>query len=247
MTLVLTQSLTAIGPGLTSSFLGVGGKRPYTYAVLPGGAGGTINARSGVYTAPSILVSGPDKSIDTIRVTDNLAATATSTILIGDALLLFCEIIQNQMALANGRVYLWDQKIFQPSDYSLYIAISEIVPKPFGNNITTSTDNSGNLIQHKYVNMQSMLDIDIISRGPEARDRKEEVILALGSTYAEQQMEANSFYIGKISTNFINLSNIDGAAIPYRYKISCMIQYCKNITIPIQYYSTFSGYSVTVG
>lgn len=244
--LSLSQTYTAIGPGATASFLAAGGKKPYVYSVVTGGAGGTIDRRTGVYTAPAVLGSSPSHTFDTVQVTDALSAVATATIVVGNALLLFCDIIQTELGLANGRVYLWDQKIFQPQDYDLYVAISVPSCKAFGNNIVYSDDGLGNYTTSQSVNMKAMVDIDIISRGPAARDRKEEVLMALSSAYAESQMEKNSFYIGKISTNFINISSVDGAAIPYRYKISCSLQYAVSKNTNINYYSIFQDASLTI-
>lgn len=237
MPLTLSQSYTAIGPGLTSSFQGVGGTGPYTYAVAAGGAGGTV-ASNGVYTAPASAPTDPRFVYDTVRVTDSAAATATAQILIGLPLLLFCEIIQRELDLANGRVYLWDQKIMQPTDSGLYVAVSVPYCKPFANVNRQSVSGEES---EQFVSMLATLDIDIISRGPAARDRKEEVILALASTYAEQQQEANSFYVGRLPANsrFTNLSLVDGAAIPYRYKISVNMQYAYKKTQALPYIDTF--------
>lgn len=239
MSLSLAQTLTAVAVNLTSSFQGNGGTGPYTYSVLPGGAGGAINATTGVYTAPPAVSEDPTTLYDTVQVIDSLAATATAQILVGTPLLLFCEILQKELGLANGRVYLWDQKIMQPTDLALYIAVSVPSCKPFSNNIALSA--SGVSVQD--VNMWAQLDIDIISRGPAARDRKEEVVLAFNSFYAQQQQEANSFYIGKLppGAKFLNLSNIDGSAIPYRYKISVALQYAVTKTEQAQYFNSFSN------
>ncbi len=176
MTLSLTQTKTALGPGLTASFLGVGGSEPYAYTVATGGAGGTVDYSTGIYTAPAVLGTGPIHAYDTIVVTDYAAATASSTILVGTPLLLFCEILQKELGLANGRVYLWDQKIMQPTDSGLYVAVSVPSCKPFSN-VNRNVDGD----QDQFVSMLATVDIDIISRGPEARDRKEEIILALNS------------------------------------------------------------------
>ncbi len=243
MPLALTQSKTAMGPGLTASFLGTGGAEPYFYEVLPGGAGGTIDSSSGVYTAPANVPTDPKLQSDVIQVTDYAAVTATASVMIGGPLLLFCEVIQRELGLANGRVYLWDQKLMQPSDSSLYVAVSVPVCKPFGNVNRQSTSGTDS---EAFVSMLAMLDVNVISRGPAARDRKEEVILALNSTYAQQQQEANSFYIGKLSMHggFINLSEIDGAAIPYRYKISVNIQYAFKKTSALDYFDTFETVTI---
>lgn len=249
MSLSLTQSLTAVSPNMIAFFLGIGGTEPYAYSVLPGGAGGTIDSVTGEYTAPAVMGSTPQTLYDTIEVTDSLAVTATALILVGNPLFLFCEVLQRELGLSNGRVYLWDQKIFQPADNDLYIAVSMPSCKPFSN-VTKPAMVAGvpdwSQVEQS-VNMLATLDLDIISRGPAARDRKEEVILALNSIYAQSQQEANSFYIGKLppGARFVNLSMIDGAAIPYRFRISVNLQYAFTKSKAVQYFDTFSDVQVT--
>lgn len=245
MPLSLIQTKTAIGIGLTSSFLAQGGTAPYTYSVLsgPNTAGGTINSSTGVYTAPSIYNSSPNKAYDTIQVTDSLANTATSRILIGNALILFCDILQTGLGLEDGRVYTWDQKIFEPKDYSMYIAVSVLYSKPFGN---TTYFKHSTMQTIQSINMLDNIQIDLISRGPEARDKRAQVLMALNSQYAEQQQEFNSFFIGKLPTGFNNLSQIDGAAIPYRFQISVNLQYFTKYIQNVDYYDTFEEPSVIV-
>jgi hypothetical protein len=89
------------------------------------------------------------------------------------------------------------------------------------------------------VNMSSILQVDIISRDSSARVRKEDVLLALQSDYSEQQQNANGFFIGKLpaGAQFTNLSSQDGAAIPYRFVISVMIQYVHTATQAANYMS----------
>lgn len=236
--LTLQQTLSAIAVNLTTSFQAYGGTPPYTYSVRPNGAGGTI-ASDGTYTAPALVNGGsygpPKQLYDTIQVKDADKNIATARVLVGTPLLLFCDIIQNQLGLADGRVYLWDQKIMEPSDAGLYVAVSVLSCKPFAN--TNDPDGSGDAFSAvQSVNMYAQLQIDIISRDSEARDRKEDVILALKSDYARQQMAANSFGIGELppGSQFVNLSHQDGAAIPYRFAISVSMQYfyVKTPTVP---------------
>ena len=246
MSVSLTQTKTALSPGLTASFLAIGGTAPYIYSVRSGGAGGTIDSSTGLYSAPLAYNSAVENLYDVIQAKDSVGALATSSILVGNPLLLFCEIIQNQLGLDNDHVYLWDQKIFQPIDSTMYVAVSVPRVKPFGNNFSLDGSGSGlNAIQS--TNVMATLDIDVISRGPDARDRKEEVILALFSVYSQQQQEINSFSIGKLppGSSFINLSSIDGAAIPYRYKISVNMQYTFSKVVAVPYFDTFPGPTVT--
>jgi hypothetical protein len=244
--LMMTQSKTALAPNLGASFLASGGTAPYTYSVRVGGAGGTIDPFTGVYTAPPVVQDDPAFLYDTIQVKDAFASIAVSSILVGDPLLLFCEVIQRELGLAPGRVFLWDQKIFQPTDADLYIAVSVPSCKPFSSiNRPDPVLGWSNPIQ--IVNMLAMLDLDIMSRGPSARKRKEEIVLAMNSVYAQSQQEANSFYIGKLppGARFTNLSAIDGAAIPYRFRISTVLQYSVTKTKAVPYFDTFQSVQVT--
>lgn len=237
MALTLSQTATAVGANCPASFLALGGTAPYVYSISPYGSGGVIDSSTGVYTAPNQVSSDPRTIYDTIRVVDSLLETATAQILVGTPLLLFCEIIQNQLGLANGRVYLWDQKIMQPTDSDLYVAVSVDSCKPFGN---SNRQSKNGIASEQFVSMFATIGINIISRGPSARDRKEEVILALESDYARRQQDSNSFYIGKLSTSFLNLSDVDGAAIPYRYKISVNMQYFFAKTQSTIYFDSFN-------
>lgn len=244
--LTLAQSHTAVGPNITVSFGAQGGTTPYVYSVRPNGASGVVNSSTGLYTAPSAVPTAVANLYDTVIVTDGAGATATGQVLVGDALLLFCEVIQSELGLQNGRVYLWDQKIGQATDAGLYIAVSVLTCKAFGN---TNRHNavSGGLNSEASVNMAAILQIDIISRDNSARTRKEEVLMALMSDYAQAQQETNSFYIGKLpaGAQFANLSLADGAAIPYRFTISISIQYYATKTKPVNYIGSFSPVAVT--
>jgi hypothetical protein len=241
MSLSLSQTLTAVAVNVTSSFQAQGGTGPYTYSVRANGAGGSINS-SGIYTAPQVMGATPQTLYDTVVVTDNVGAVATAQILVGSPLFLLCDILQTYLGLAPGRVYLWDQKIIAPTDSGLYIAVSMMSCKPFANN--SSYDTNGDLIQ--YVNMLATIDIDIISRGPAARDQKEQVLMAIMSDYSQLQQSGNSFAIGRLpaGSKFINLSMVDGAAIPYRYKISFNMQYAVASTIATNIFTGFNSPTV---
>lgn len=243
MTLALSQSISAIGAKGFASFFAIGGAGPVTYSVIPGGAGGTIDPISGVYTGPNSASSDPKFSSDTIQVVDSISAVATATILVGNPFMLVSEILQKYMELDANHIYYWDQKIFEPIDSTLHIAMKVLHCKPFSNIRRYEKQLDGTLKEVQYTNMQAMITIDCISRGPEARDRKEEVILALGSTYAESQMEANNFLVGKLSPigHFVNLSHLDGAAIPYRFQISVNMLYAyeKASPNPVRSYNVF--------
>ncbi len=223
----ISKATGGIAPGLTAYFLGIGGTEPYVYSVFSGV--GSIDSSSGLYTAPSTT------GVAVIRATDDDGAHADASIIVGTPLELFCEILRNRMGLADDQCYMWDQKIKIPSDSRLYIAVSEDSCKSYSNN--TRIDASGNEVN--YTNMQSTLGVDIFSRSGSARDRKEEVVLALNSIYSQQQQERNSFYIAKVPANFVNISESEGSAILYRFNIAVNIQYVVAKSAAGSYYDTF--------
>lgn len=246
MSLALSATSLAVVVGNQSSFQASGGTSPYQYAVVPGGVGGTINGSTGIYTAPAVVTIDPTSPnfYDTVQATDsaNPPATATLQILVGTPLQLLLDIIETELGLAQGRAFLWDQKIFQPSDDGLYIPISILRCKPFGvtnkfNPSTNSTDQS--------VNMQAQCDINIISRDTSALFRKEEVILALSSDYSKQQQALNGFYVAILSDSFNDVSVVDGAAIPYRFVISVNIMYAFKKAVATQYFDSFQTPTVS--
>lgn len=235
--LTLSPDTLAIAPGLTRSFQGLGGSEPYRYARIIGDAG-WIDADTGLFN------SGSDFGASTIQVIDNLGAEATAKVLVASPLQLVCDIIQKEMGLADGRVYLWDQKIFSPSDEGVFVVVGELTNKAFGSTCRTESDDFGcNEVQS--VNMRALLSVDVISRGNAARNRKEEVLLAIASTYSQQQQEVNSFRVYPISTNFINLSRDDGAAIPYRFNLTVALQYFVSKTKAIPFFDVFSDAEIT--
>jgi len=234
MSVTIIGNSNYLGYSVSSPFQATGGVAPYSYAIAPDGVGGSITS-GGVYTAPSKV--GSDK----IVATDANGQKAVFKVYVGTVMHLVCDIIQKQMGLDDGRVYIFDQKIFMPTDEGVFVAVSMMNCKPFSNNIkydpTTDSD-----VQSS--NFFAALQLDIISRSTEALFRKEELLMALKSTYAERQQELNSFHIGVLSTNFINLSQIDGAAIPYRFSITVNVQYQVKKIGSVSYFDTFEDPTV---
>jgi hypothetical protein len=153
-------------------------------------------------------------------------------------LLLLASIVQSELALEDDQVYLWDQKIDIPPDSRLYVALAMVSCKPFSNDRSMRGDSKG-LYEDQSTNFQATVQLDIFSRSTEARDRKEEVVMAFNSTLSQQTQEANGFYIAPVPSSFNNLSQIEGAAIPYRFTISVAIQYKVTKTKAVPYFGTF--------
>lgn len=211
-----------------------GGTGPYTFELLDGSIGEVSSA--GIYTAPDAFGRA------VVQVTDSENNSSRAVVMILDPLRLLCDIIQTELELADGKVFIWDQKIFEPTDEGMFVVIELITCKFFGN--TNRLDDDGNAVQS--TNVRATLSIDIKSRGTEALMRKEEVILALNSVYSQQQQEGNCFRVATLPDSMVNLSQIDGAAIPYRFNFSVGIQYNVTKTKGVPYFDTFADPSILV-
>ncbi len=230
--MILTPSSATVNQGGSRQFVASGGVAPYTYSLVSGV--GSIHPTTGIYTAPAQM------GVAVVRATDSdvIPSTVDANVAVASALSLLADIIRQEMGLANDQVYLWDQKFDIPNDYRLYIAIGVQSAKPFGTSRDMDTSGVG-IIETMSVNMQATASIDLLSRGPDARDRKEEVLLALKSTYSIQQQDAYGFMVAPHTVGFVNLSELDGPAIPYRFNLSLNLQYKVTKARVIEYYDNF--------
>jgi len=241
--MTVLQSLTHIGYGVPTPFQSSGGTAPYTYSVLPNGAGGTINTSTGVYTAPLLAQCNPSQAFDTIQAVDSLGAKSTAQIFVCNTLQLVLDIVLNYMGLSSDRGWLWDQKIDEPEDYNLFVVLTEVFNKVFGNSKSSISTDSG-LASFQFTNFYSSVQVDLKSRGTAAREQKELLLMAFKSDYSQSQQEANSFKIGTLPTTMVSVSTQDGAAIPYRFSVTIGVTYQVSKQISVPYYDTFSGPTV---
>lgn len=241
MTLALTQNFSAIVPGFPSAqFVATGGTPTYTYSVLSGGSGGSIDSSTGAYTPASSMTAYPaNKMLDTIQVTDSLAAVATATILVASPFFMVLDILQNQLGLPNDHIYSYNQKNFQPTDSNMYLIVEYESLKPFSNTVYPLASDGSQA--QAYSNMNARLGIDVISRGPSARDNIGLIPLALNSIYSQQQQDAMGFYLGKLPLSLTNISGIDGPAIPFRFHYSWQMQFVTQLTQTVEYYNSFTN------
>jgi hypothetical protein len=236
MSITIQQTKTALTPNLTASFLAAGGTAPYVYSVQGGGAGGSINAVTGIYTAPATVNLPPNSQIDTILVTDDNGDTATATIMVGSALDMLLDVIQKFMGLDNEHIYYYNQKGFQPENDSLYIVLKIVNLKPYSNRRFPAGVNGGGEVSGQTVNTAALIDVNIFSRSMEAVYRQEEVLMALKSFYSQNQQVANSFKLPSIPNGFVDISEQDGAAILFRFVCSISVLYSKSLKQDVDYF-----------
>lgn len=229
----IIKNTSMLGLGVKTSLSPVGGVGPYIFSILPNGAGGTLIG--GQYTAPFSLPSDASKQNETIQVVDSLGAKATTVISILSPMEMVCDIIRKELGLSEDQVYIYNQKFTVPNDSRLYICVGLLNSKPFSN---TRYVDGETVIQS--VNIHASLSISVMSKGSLSRNKKEEVIMALGSIYAEKMQEANNFYIAKLPSGFLNITDNDGMAMVNHYNTTAVIQYAQRKVSVSDYFDTFT-------
>jgi hypothetical protein len=213
-------------------FAATGGVPPYVFSVVPGGAGGTIDSSTGLYTSPQKYGE------DTVEVTDSTAATSEQTVFINGPELLLLDIVKKFMGLSEMQARLYSQKAFVPTDDNLYVIVHSQTPKPYGNSRSYGVVN-GVYSCIQSVNMQQLMIVEVLSRSLQALAQKELVVMAFNSDYAERQMELNSIKIAPLSTGFTAINIVEGPALPYRFQLTVNVLYATSVVTPVGYYDTF--------
>ena len=237
------QSITHIMPNIITFFGASGGVAPYVFTLEPDGAGGTIDPATGKYTAPSTINTDAQKTIDTIKVTDDVGDFETSQIFICSPLEMLCDIIRKEMELNEGQVHIFDQKFTVPNDSRIYVSVGELSEKPFAKSKKQEVI-AGKLYEVQTENFRLISNVDIYSKSTEALYRKSEAAMAINSDYAIRQQEANNFHIAPLTGQMNNISEIDGSGIPYRFNFSVTMKFAKSKVKLIPYYDTFETPSV---
>ena len=150
------------------------------------------------------------------------------------------DIIQSEMELGNDRVYLYNQKWRIPPDEGLFVVVGFLGAKAFGAKTEYENDPvTQELVEVQSVNQQETYTVDLFSRDSSARQRKQEVILALNSTFAQQMQEQYTFKIANLPSTFNDVSALEATAILNRYQLvfNALVVYRK--VKNVQFYDSF--------
>ena len=130
-------------------------------------------------------------------------------------------ILVEQMDLDQEKVNIYDEKWKIPPDDDLFIVLEYRAGKCLANR-NTFVSTGGDPEEHQDLNMLEDIIIGIFSRNRSATLRKEEVLMALISSYAQSLQEKYSFKIlraGRIQ----DLSELEGSAMLKRYDIEVRV------------------------
>lgn len=148
---------------------------------------------------------------------------------------IICNIIQNELNLDASRIVVKDQNYEPPKDSGLYVIVS------FRNSRVASNSNefdSTGENEIKRTVMYHSIDIDITSKNRHAITRKEEVVMALTSYFAEDLMSVEQCKIWRHSP-LLDLSFVENSRALNRYRINVIVCQVKEKITPIPVYDKF--------
>ena len=156
-------------------------------------------------------------------------------------LVLLAGLLQQQLGLANNRVYLYNQKWNIPPDDGLFIVVNFTGEKVFSSTYqTVNNPVTGNLDETKTTNVRETYTVNLFSRNAEAVQRKHEITFAVHSTAAQQLAEKYSLQFAPVPTFVTDTSSLEASAELNRTSITLQILRAYSQTNTCQFYDTFS-------
>lgn len=162
----------------------------------------------------------------------------------GDPIKSICKILQNQLALSDNQIWIYNQKRDIPNDFGVYYVVSYLGQHIIGN-VRREVATQDGLMEYQSVHTLSEFRVDILSRSSSVRDMRDLVVMALNSTYSQQVQEAESFQIARNSFQVTNTSEVEGVAELNRYSISFNVTYMTQTSKSIPYFDTFTNEVIT--
>ena len=163
---------------------------------------------------------------------------------VADIIMTEMSLTPSSTALNDNRVFIYNQNFVLPTYDDLFIVLSESPGRMIGS-VNRYDGDGANTKEVQEILMQKEINVDIMSRNSQARNRKEEVLMALSSIYSQQKQEENGMRIFSHSTSFIDVSENEGASRLTRYRASFFLHVKYSKEKAIDYYDAFEYNIVT--
>lgn len=223
-----------IDKGVPMPLVPIDGTAPYTLVVTEGS--GTIDSNN-VFVSTSY-----GKNV--ITLTDSDSNELTKTIWVSTPHQLVLDIIRTEMDYDEDQTHLWNQKWDIGKDDRVYVILKVLRPNVIGSKVIHEQNEAGDYEEIKTITKNDLLSIDILSHGMQAFYDQDHILMALKSDYAERQMNLNGFYIANQPQMSASLTELDGAAIPFRYNFNLALTYSNKQVKTALYYENFNQPSI---
>lgn len=148
-------------------------------------------------------------------------------------------IVQRELDLPDGRVFIYNQKYTLPTDERLFVDVAFLSSRPFASSTRYENDEQNRLVEVQYQCVQESYTVNLFSKNEEAMRRNHEVVFAFHGTFAQQQAEKYSFKFGFIPSSFVDSSAAEAAARLNRYSLTFNILRSYSRSRVIEYFDHF--------
>ena len=156
-------------------------------------------------------------------------------------------ILKNQLSLTDSRLFIGNQNYKIPPDNNLFLVVTAMSEQVYSSQVSliekiVPPAITASTWERQELCTKALVQIDVLSRNTDALTRRWEVVTALQSFYAQQQMEANNCKIARIPSSFVNASGVEGGSNINRFAITiaALIWNRKDIALPTyDYYDSF--------
>ena len=155
-------------------------------------------------------------------------------------------ILQNQMALGAGQIMLGFENWEIPETPGLYVYLAYGSEQVIGNNNTSALDSEGNFVEVQQCVMLHQVVIDVLSFDSSARLRKEGVLWALASQYAQNEMELNGMRIASTPGSFTTITSPEPSKQLNRFQLGIEVYAMHQNDVAAPYFDSLQPVALTV-
>lgn len=148
------------------------------------------------------------------------------------------DIIDKEMEMPSNRVWAYNSSVDLPKDSGLFIVLRMTYRNPYANNRKEKHTSTG-LQSHQTMLVAEDIIISLLSKNTEARDRAQDVQLALNSFYAEQLQEKYHLHIARLGEVY-DASFLEATTRMNRFDVKCKVIRSYDKIKDIDYYDKFS-------
>lgn len=147
------------------------------------------------------------------------------------------EILDKEMNLPTGRCFAYNNSEDLPKDGNLFIVLYFGNRSPFANNIRLKDETDRYNAIQSY-NVVEDIEIALISRTTESRDRVHEVYMALNSVFSHEIQEKYKFHISTTG-DVLDNSFLEATSRMNRFDVTCRVIRAYEKQSNLDYYDKF--------
>lgn len=152
------------------------------------------------------------------------------------------DILQAEMGLVEGQIMLGLENWKIPKNEGLYVALFYGTETPVGSNNDFDSDTNEEI---QTLAMLHNVVIEAMSFDESARLRKEEIVMALNSVFAQDHMDKYLMAINTLPQSFQPIPELEDTKQLNKYRITFAMNALHQKIKPVQYYDAFPDPSVT--